>query len=452
VCYLNAKTFAATNYFGADPSSTYPTALSTGIPGVMDPLAPTIITAMEWRWQTDMSPTTNMVQITNEDKFCFKADNTHDASCGANTTLSITAPNCVHQSSDLSTRSLMFTLGPKAAALPKCCTALRNAMHIAKRWGEPTWEHSACDGRYQDFPSCMVAGENSTSEYWVAPSLRNPNVTEHIYPSDLVGNFPDFKSFNESMHALAANNYECINEASIYTKANAATALNAAWGGETSQHVETAVRALVMSHIPPPTTTTTTTTSTEVSSANAVVTKVASAFTATETLPAGVTASDLIGSATYVDAKKTALSVALSGIAKDKITITGFVVSNRQLFMLENRRSLSTADKTVTTNFEIETPTAAAAAAVTSTLTATTFTATIKTELDTAIAAKDFSSDTFFASNPPVVKSVASVQTPVASAVTTSPSTTAAAAAPTAGAFTLGVSSTLFAIGCMVLF
>ena len=185
-CYLNAKAHVATNYFTGGAKTNYPAFLAAN-------LAPALVGALEWRLHTDMAPRNNLVQITNEEKFCFFGNNTHDPTCSSAAT-QFTAPNCVHVHSV--TRDLYFTMGPQAASIKKCCTALRNAMHILNKWQYPTWNNTGCDSTYTDLPGCMAAGGNSTVQYWAHPSARNASVSVHPYPSDLIGNMPHFNSYN----------------------------------------------------------------------------------------------------------------------------------------------------------------------------------------------------------------------------------------------------------------
>lgn len=71
--------------------------------------------------------------------------------------------------------------------------------------------------------------------------------------------------------------------------------------------------------------------------------KVTGAYTATEDIPAGTTASDLLASSSYVTAKKNGLALALS-VDSSTVTILSFTLSRRRsLAALSRRRSLAVA-------------------------------------------------------------------------------------------------------------
>lgn len=179
---------------------------------------------------------------------------------------------------------------------------------------------------------------------------------------------------------------------------------------------------------------------------------VSASFTASETLPVGVTATDLLGSTTYVNVKKTALAAALSTTVS-KVTITSFTISSRQLTEFVGR-ALATASKTVTTNFGVETADASAATTLKASLEASDFSATLKTQLDTAASAADYSNDSFFASDPPVLGAVSAVSAPVVANAPT-PAPKAPAKKTSLGArqsATIGVSVTLVAAAFVTLF
>lgn len=113
------------------------------------------------------------------------------------------------------------------------------------------------------------------------------------------------------------------------------------------------------------------TTATTTTTAAAVVT-VASAYTATEVLPANVTVADLLSNANYVTAKQTGLATTLS-VSASAVTITGFEFPSRRA------RQLSTASKTVKTSFTVQVADASAATTVSNVLTGGSVAATIQT-------------------------------------------------------------------------
>ena len=216
-CYLNAKAHVATNYFTGGAITAYPAFLAAN-------LAPALIGALEWRLHTDMDPRANIVQITNEENFCFFANNSHDPTCSSAATQKFTAPNCVHVHSV--SRNLYFTMGPQAASIKKCCASLRQALFIANKWQYPTWNNTGCDSTYTDLPGCMAAGGSSHFEYWKVPAARSTNKIAYPNPSELIGNFANYNSYDESMKILGANNNECINLAAAYAANNSATGYN----------------------------------------------------------------------------------------------------------------------------------------------------------------------------------------------------------------------------------
>lgn len=138
------------------------------------------------------------------------------------------------------------------------------------------------------------------------------------------------------------------------------------------------------------TTTSTTTTTTPAPVAAAV--KVSSSYVAVETLPTNVTADVLMASDTYISAKRAGLAAALS-VSASAIVVTGFevTVSRRQLSTV---RALSSS-VSVKTSFVVTVATESAATSLSTTLASAS--AAIKTQTDAAMAASDWSGDSFAA-------------------------------------------------------
>merc|ERR1711966_39013 len=144
---------------------------------------------------------------------------------------------------------------------------------------------------------------------------------------------------------------------------------------------------------PAPTTTSTTTTPTPTTptppKAGAKEVVVAASYAAVETLPADVTASDLMDSDAYRSAKRDGLVSALNLPSDDAVTITGFVVAKAPA--RKQLRALSTASVSVTTEFTVAVPSPKAALVMKASVSKSA--AAIKTATDTAMAAQDWSGE-----------------------------------------------------------
>ena len=80
--------------------------------------------------------------------------------------------------------------------------------------------------------------------------------------------------------------------------------------------------------------------------------------------------------------------------------------------MKKKSRALSTSDKTVTTNFEAKAADAAAASALTTLLADSSISETLKTQVQAAMTAADWSGESVITAAP-TVKAVSAVQAPV---------------------------------------
>lgn len=134
---------------------------------------------------------------------------------------------------------------------------------------------------------------------------------------------------------------------------------------------------------------------------------VKASYEAVEVLPANVTAADLMASTTYRAAKKAGLVAALS-VTADKLVIIGFSIATTRA------RRLSTANKTVTTNFRVEVADATAATTMATTITGAA--AAIKTQTNAAMAAADWSGESVLTAAPTM--ETPTVATPVTETVT----------------------------------
>jgi plastocyanin len=139
---------------------------------------------------------------------------------------------------------------------------------------------------------------------------------------------------------------------------------------------------------------------------------VAAAYTADETLPSGVTSSDLMNSTVYKDAKATGLSVALSVPVSD-ITIIGFTVEARRLSAAVRGLSVTVS---VTTSFTVQVADAIAAGALSTTIAGAAD--AIKIQTNIAMSAADWSGE-------PVLTAAPTMTGVMAVAVATDSDTTA---------------------------
>jgi hypothetical protein len=131
--------------------------------------------------------------------------------------------------------------------------------------------------------------------------------------------------------------------------------------------------------------------------AAAAVVQVQASYQATEDLPTGVTATQLLASTVYTTAKQTGVANAL-GVAVSKVTVDGFVLARRRLTTKKGRKLAST---TVTTNYSVEVAAAQATAMETS-VASNSIAATIQTETTTAMAAADWSSEPVLTAAPTI--------------------------------------------------
>ena len=122
--------------------------------------------------------------------------------------------------------------------------------------------------------------------------------------------------------------------------------------------------------------------------------RVVGSYTATETLPSGVTADDLMSSAVYVGAKKTGLSVALS-VDVGNVDITGHTVGSRRLSAVGRQL---TAAVSVTTQFAITVSDSSTAQSLSTTIAGAAD--DISTHTNAAMAAADWSSESVITSAP----------------------------------------------------
>jgi len=168
-------------------------------------------------------------------------------------------------------------------------------------------------------------------------------------------------------------------------------------------------------------------------------------FTATEVLPVGVTGAKLMASTAYKNAKIAALADVLK-VTKDKVEIVGFTVSTaRQLASdaADRRLAAHLGSKAVKTDFKVTAADEVAAAAMKKVFAdKAAFKTSMKTALDTAFAAADFSGDTVITAKP-TVSAVSAVSDPTVTVLAPAATTTAAAS----GAATIsGLSSLVLAV------
>jgi len=458
-CWNTAKGEMAGMYMSSvNPNTTYPASLQGLVAGVVWPKFDNRLGS------GDMNPRSPLVQFTNEERYCYFANRTNDPSCGSDATIKITGPNCVHVHS--ASRDLYFVYGPKVAALPGCCMGIRTALHIANRWQGP-WVNTACDDySATGAPACMAANTNATKAYWTPMHSG----TDLRYPADGVGNLPNEAAFDAAMDAIVANDLACYNEIKNYTASNPTMALNAIVGGLLPGLVPMAGSKWPTTVAP---TTAAPAAATEAPSsggdattaaasggdattaaasggdadattaapkaepkaepkagaktsakAKAEAKKVAASFTATETLPAGVTGAQLLASTPYKTAKKEGIAAALA-VAKADITIVNFAVTAASRALLaQQQRALATASAEITTDYEVAAADAAAASAVQASLGAANIADTIKAKVNEKMAAATFAADGLFNGTAPTVTAVSAVTTGTVSSAAQAPAET----------------------------
>lgn len=436
-CYLHAKAHIATTLL---TNAAYPMSMKGALAGVFFPY-------MDKRMATDMNPRTPQVTLTNEPQFCFFNNGTAVDAMGTPTgneqapcdhpaaTIKIKAPNCVHRGSV--SNNLMFVYGEEVANLPGCCDAMQTMVFVfSETQGAWFYDGPSCDFRDANgVPSCMTNGA-SQREFWKLPGTGSGNLTN---PERLYGRFPTEAAFENVRDVMVKDDAKCFNTIFSYVAANPKLSLNAMVSAY-APLIKMVLAEKFPTTTPAPTTVAATSATSAASETTAVATTAAttaavtqvadqaegttaptaaapvtiqSSFTATEDLPASITATQLLASTAYKSAKKTGIASAL-GVSASKVTITGFTLARRGL--LSNKRSL--AATSVQTSFEVEAANSASATTLTTSLAATTMAATIKTAVNTAFAATDFSNDSVISSVPSVT-AVSAVAPATAKAATT---------------------------------
>lgn len=157
------------------------------------------------------------------------------------------------------------------------------------------------------------------------------------------------------------------------------------------------------------------------------VVEVAAEYTADELLPATVTASDLMSSVAYKNAKKAGLAAALAVPVSD-ITITGFTLGVDDDDDEDDRRLPTAVHEfsgtvSVKTTFTVQVDDSSTAAAVSTAISGASTATAIKDETDTAMATADWSSESVITAAPTIADPIVTAPVMV-SALSPTPSPT----------------------------